>query len=39
VPQLSPDTRFEFVIQVATGGLPDLDKIAKKLRAWSYREG
>jgi death-on-curing protein len=33
------DERFDFVIQVATGGLPDLDKIADQLRTWSYREG
>ena len=33
------DDRFEFVIQVATGALPDLDKIAEQLRAWSYQEG
>ncbi|MGH3970714.1 MAG: type II toxin-antitoxin system death-on-curing family toxin [Mycobacterium sp.] len=33
------DDRFEFVIQVATGALPDLDKIAEQLRAWSYEEG
>lgn len=32
------DDRFEFVIQVATGELPDLDTIAEQLRAWSYRE-
>lgn len=33
------DDRFEFVIQVATGALADLDKIADRLRAWSYQEG
>lgn len=33
------DDRFEFVIQVATGGPPDLDKIAEQLRTWSYQEG
>ena len=33
------DDRFEFVIQVATGALPDVDKIAEQLRAWSYQEG
>jgi death on curing protein len=33
------DDRFEFVIWVATGVLPDLDKIAEQLRAWSYQEG
>lgn len=34
----SEDDRFEFVIQVATGALTDLDKIAERLRAWSYEE-
>ena len=29
------DDRFEFVIQVATGALPDVDKIAEHLRTWS----
>jgi death on curing protein len=33
------DDRFEFVIQVATGALADLDKIAGRLRTWSYQEG
>ncbi len=33
------DDRFDFVIRVATGALPDVDKIADPLRAWSYREG
>ncbi|KZS68512.1 death-on-curing protein [Mycobacterium kansasii] len=33
------DDRFEFVIQVATGALPDLPKLAEQLRAWSYDEG
>ncbi|HEY9303346.1 MAG TPA: type II toxin-antitoxin system death-on-curing family toxin [Mycobacterium sp.] len=33
------DDRFEFVIQVATGALPDLDKIAEQLRSWSHHEG
>jgi death on curing protein len=33
------DDRFEFVIQVATGVLPDVDKIAEQLRAWSYQDG
>jgi death-on-curing protein len=33
------DDRFELVIRVATGVLPDLDKIAEQLRAWSYQEG
>ena len=33
------DDRFEFVIRVATGVLPDLGKIAEQLRTWSYQEG
>jgi death on curing protein len=33
------DDRFEFVIKVATGVLPDLDKIAEQLLTWSYQEG
>ncbi len=33
------DDRFEFVLQVATGALADLDKIADRLRTWSYQEG
>jgi death-on-curing protein len=33
------DDRFEFVIRVATGVLPDLDKIAEQLHTWSYQEG
>lgn len=28
------DDRFDFVIQVATGAEPDLDRIADQLRAW-----
>jgi death-on-curing protein len=32
------DDRFELVIRVATGRLPELDKIAEQLRTWSYRE-
>lgn len=32
------DARFNFVIQVAAGGLPDIDKIAEQLRTWSYQE-
>jgi len=32
------DDRFEFVIRVATGALPDLDEIGRQLRAWSYQE-
>jgi death-on-curing protein len=33
------DDRFNCVIEVATGGVPELDKIAEHLRTWSYREG
>jgi death-on-curing protein len=33
------DDRFEFVIRVATGVLPDVAKIAEQLNAWSYQEG
>ncbi len=33
------DERFDFVIGVATGAVPDLDKIAEQLRTWSYQEG
>lgn len=33
------DDRFHFVIRVATGVQPDLDKIADQLRTWSYQEG
>jgi death on curing protein len=33
------DERFEFVIRVATGVMPDVDKIAEQLRTWSYEEG
>jgi death-on-curing protein len=33
------DDRFNFAIEVATGGIPELDKIAEHLRTWSYREG
>jgi death-on-curing protein len=32
------DERFDFVIRVATGVEPDLDKIAEQLCAWSYQE-
>ena len=32
------DDRFEFVIQVATGALADLDKIVDRLRTWSCQE-
>jgi death-on-curing protein len=33
------DERFDLVIRVATGVLPDLDKIADQLRTWSYQDG
>lgn len=33
------DDRFEFVIQVASGALSNLDTIAAQLLAWSYQEG
>jgi death-on-curing protein len=33
------DDRFNFVIDVATGGISELDKIAEQLRTWSHREG
>jgi len=33
------DDRFDFVIRVATGVVPDIDKIAEQLRTWSYQEG
>ena len=33
------DDRFNFVIEVATGGIPELNKIADQLRTWSYQEG
>jgi death on curing protein len=33
------DDRFDFVIRVATGVVPDLEKIAEQLRTWSYQEG
>jgi len=33
------DERVDFVVSVATGLEPDLDTIAKRLRAWSYQEG
>jgi death on curing protein len=32
------DERFDFVIRVATGVEPDLEKIAEQLCAWSYQE-
>jgi death on curing protein len=34
----SEDERFDFVIQVATGVTPDLDKIADRLRSWGYQQ-
>ena len=33
------DERFDFVIGVATGAMPDLGEIAAQLRSWSYQEG
>ncbi len=33
------DDRFHFVIRVATGVVPDVDRIAEQLRTWSYQEG
>jgi death-on-curing protein len=33
------DERFDFVIRVASGVVPDLDKIAEQLCTWSYQEG
>jgi death-on-curing protein len=33
------DDRFDFVIGVATGAMPDLDTIAQQLGTWSYQEG
>jgi len=33
------DERFDFVIQIATGVMPELGKMAGQLRAWSYQEG
>ncbi|GAB4908812.1 hypothetical protein MAHJHV29_07820 [Mycobacterium avium subsp. hominissuis] len=33
------DERFDFVIGVAAGAMPDLDEIAEILRSWSYQEG
>jgi death on curing protein len=33
------DDRFNFVIQVATGGIPELDQIAEQLHTWSHQEG
>ena len=34
----SEDDRFTFVIEVATGAMPELDEIADQLRAWSFQE-
>jgi death-on-curing protein len=33
------DERFDFVIRVATGLEPELDRIAAQLLSWSYEEG
>jgi death-on-curing protein len=33
------DDRFDFVIRVATGVVPDIAKIGEQLRTWSYQEG
>jgi death-on-curing protein len=33
------DDRVNFVIQVATGGIAELDKIAEQLHTCSYQEG
>jgi len=33
------DERFDFVIEVATGAMADVDEIAAQLRTWSYQEG
>jgi death-on-curing protein len=35
----SEDDRFDFVIEVATGAMPELDEIAGQLRRWDKREG
>lgn len=32
------DERFDFVIGVATGAMPDLDEIAEQLRTWAAAE-
>jgi death-on-curing protein len=32
------DDRFNFVIQVATGGIAELEHIAEQLRRWSHQE-
>lgn len=33
------DERFDFVIEVATGAMTELDEIAERLRRWSNRDG
>jgi death on curing protein len=33
------DDRFDLVIRVANGAMPDPDEIAEQLRTWSYQEG
>jgi len=33
------DERFDFVIEVATGAMADVDEISARLRSWSYQEG
>ncbi len=32
------DDRFDFVIRVATGEMPNLEEIAEQLRTWSHHE-
>jgi death-on-curing protein len=34
----SEDDRFDFVIEVATGAMPELDEIAEQLRRWDKRQ-
>ena len=34
----SEDDRFNFVIELATGAMSELDEIAEQLRTWSKRE-
>jgi len=36
--QATEDERFDLVIEVASGGLSDLEKIAGRLRAWGHSE-
>ena len=36
--QATEDERFDLVIEVASGGLSDLEKIAERLRAWGHSE-